>query len=132
MGSDIHACVEFVKGWTSDRWSFPERSWVWLGRDYPAFGRLAGVRDGGPPVVPPRGLPSDTRYFPEDPWMGSHSFSWLTVDEWAAAIRLTKADWVAAAGPGAAQHNEYDAVTDYCRSLERGGYEVRVVFGFDN
>jgi len=54
MGCDIHCYMEY-KPATSDRWSsFGGR--INPGRNYAAFGQLAGVR-GGTAMVDPRGVP---------------------------------------------------------------------------
>lgn len=49
-----------------------------------------------------------------------HSHTWLTVDEWAQAIR------------GAAYSIEYKAMLAAMRSLAQSGHDVRVVIWFDN
>ncbi len=90
MGCDIHGVFQ-------TRYS-KESLWrtemeIEDGRNYLAFSALAGVRNytGVTPISEPRGLPDDfdmkeaskvMRYGdPNNPWMGDHSFSWLTLDE---------------------------------------------------
>jgi hypothetical protein len=58
MGCDIHGYVEERSG--DSWWLFSGR--LSLGRDYRMFGLLAGVREGGPPIVAPRGFPLDASY----------------------------------------------------------------------
>lgn len=54
-----------------------------------------------------------------------HSHSWLTPDEWEAAIRMTQA-WEDYPIP------EYEAMLAALRSFEQQGFKARVVFWFDN
>ena len=59
MGCDIHCYIEYHDG--HDRWSgFGGR--INPGRDYQLFGLLAGVRGAMPPLIPPRGMPTDAGY----------------------------------------------------------------------
>jgi hypothetical protein len=97
MGTDIHIVAEVFRdgAWHLADVDVPD------GRNYWAFAVLAGVRNGygfagadrGDPLIPisePRGLPEDLslelRAPPEDeavdiPWLGDHSFSWVTLEE---------------------------------------------------
>lgn len=97
MGCDIHAYVETRQ---------PDGSWkkadveVPDDRNYVAFAKLAGVRNGegfggcdtGDCVVPidePRGIPNDTSIIQNDldyedkgnVWLGDHSYSWVLLSE---------------------------------------------------
>lgn len=90
MGCDIHGVFQTrVKG-ASLWWTELE---IEDSRNYAVFSALADVRNntGITPIAEPRGLPEDfdmkeamtvMRYGdPADPWLGDHSFSWLTLDE---------------------------------------------------
>ena len=129
MGCDIHAVVEWATDKRPDAWDYSRKSFVDLDRAYFIFSRLAGVRGDGPPVVPQRGLPPG--FDCDDDLVGDHSFTWLTVDEWEHALILARGD-SAREGYSFDGPNEYDAVTAYGRALEKAGYRVRIVFGFDS
>jgi len=74
-----------------------------------ARGRPYVMRDGKPVMV-------------EHPdW---HTPSWLTADEWEAALKL--------AGVGPKAEAEYHAILAAMRALEAAGNAARVVFWFDN
>ena len=133
MGCDLHAvvCAPWDTGKEYDTLMvFSEP------RDYRLFYAMAGVRYGEDvdPVAEPRGLP-DWFPKPEDGevdiagiykfWIGDHSFSWLTTDEFAEAIR--RAD----AGLGR-RDAEYYAVLEFMRRLDADGRPAIIVFGFDN
>ena len=97
MGTDIHIVAEVFR---DGRWHLADVD-VPDGRNYWAFAVLADVRNGygfagsdtGEPLKPisePRGLPDDLslelRAPPENeevdtPWLGDHSFSWVTLEE---------------------------------------------------
>lgn len=160
MGADIHCFIEYRKP-KADYWaSFGGR--INPGRNYEIFGRLAGVRSKLPPAIPLRGFPDDAGYWSRDnyhvyvsesetpvdgqaskanaerwvqqgiskwgpsgterAWVtdpDAHSVTWMTPDEWEP---LTQGN----SGP------EYAAMTTAMRSIEAQGYQVRVVFWFDN
>jgi hypothetical protein len=100
MGTDVHAVfqtprdgkwVEIESKWAQDRHYF---LFSWLADVRNGFG-FAGVKTYEPvnPIAERRGLPED---FDRDayeaggedaPWIGDHSFSWLTADEILAAPR---------------------------------------------
>ena len=130
MGCDIHAVI--YADW------YEEKNAVmgfWEPRDYALFAAMAGVRNyQEPPVEPvaePRGLPpyvkvkSDgmisTFFGNDDTWIGDHSYSWLTTDEFAEAIKR-------AGGVDA----EYEAALAAMRALDARGRNAQIVFGFDN
>lgn len=125
MGCDIHAFVEYrTRTPSADRlggWhGFGEQ--LWLGRHYGIFCRLAGVRCREESTVEQRGVPEDAddlvRWGQEkDP---GHSASWVTADEWEAAIH------------GWEEIADYRAVLAALRAFEQEGYETRVVFWFDS
>lgn len=164
MGCDIHCYIEFRRRGDRDNWGGWPR--INPGRNYGAFGRLAGVRGQVGPIVPPRGLPSDLSfharhdnelYICNEPTEGCvtaetakhyfekcgskyimrdgkpiwvthpdwHTHSWLTADEWEAAITF-KSHFVQSAG------DEYEAILAVMRFFESRGYDTRVVFWFDN
>lgn len=63
MGCDIHLYLEYKNpdNTYSTKWTnFGNR--YSMGRDYQLFGYLAGVRGNGPPIVAPRGYPTDADY----------------------------------------------------------------------
>ena len=72
MGCDIHCYIEhrqrapyandYQKSWDSFAGRINPGRWYFL------FGRLAGVRGEGPPVVGPRGIPDDLAYAARDDW----------------------------------------------------------------
>lgn len=98
MGTDVHAIFQARK---DGRWQEIESKWDQR-RHYLLFSWLANVRNGFgfagvptydpiTPIAPQRGVPDD---FDKDayeagdedaPWLGDHSFSWLTADEILAA-----------------------------------------------
>lgn len=94
MGCDIHEIIE--KKQPDGTWKMvetPLNTW----RSYDTFAMLANVRNGYGfagcptgagfiPISPPKGLPSDLSIDPDSydddvPWLGDHSFSWLTLRE---------------------------------------------------
>jgi hypothetical protein len=58
MGSDIHLFIEYVVPARAFSWA----NEIFIGRDYPLFGKLAGIRSAEVPLVAPRGLPFDVSY----------------------------------------------------------------------
>lgn len=100
MGCDIHAVWQAKK---DGKWAEIESTWE-QDRHYFLFSWLADVRNGYgfagvrtydpiEPIAPQRGIPPDfdrDSYEAGDedaPWLGDHSFSWLTADEILAAKR---------------------------------------------
>lgn len=77
MGTDISVHLELLHTET-EVWhhfgSYRPNRW------YPVFGYLAGVRGEGPPVAPPRGIPSDATELTKWDWemFGGHTPSHLT------------------------------------------------------
>ena len=62
----------------------PFRAAQWnFGRNYDAFGYLAGVRRDGPPFIEPRGIPRDLSKAVQSEWEngGDHTPSWYTAEE---------------------------------------------------
>lgn len=134
MGCDIHAFVEYRRHGAerrpvSDGWE--TMCWAKMnpGRNYEVFGRLADVRGGDSVIGPPRGIPATlslcTKWKYEADEGDAHTPSWCTPDEWEKAIKIPpEAGWEAAP--------DYFAMLAAMREFERLGYEVRVVFWFDN
>lgn len=100
MGCDIHSVAIDANGkpilgglWADGKTANPDSDWLddegepfgW--RIYGVFAFLAGVRNYSDitPISEPRGLPEDFesgRWEDEhDGWIGSHSFSWLSLAE---------------------------------------------------
>jgi hypothetical protein len=131
MGCDLHAMVYSDEGYGPEAVvSFNEP------RDYRLFWSMAGVRYGeGEPVAPPRGLPDYCKPNDEcyvqgpsygDFWIGDHSYSWLTPDEFAEALKRAE-------GPEPYKRDPiYYAVLALMRSLAEQGQRTTLVFGFDN
>lgn len=110
MGADIHFVVEmrprksdhwigvFTTDWEIDEIGFQNRERLKQlhrmgARDYPFFGRLAGVRTIGPQ---PNGFPDDvstmTKYL-VGKWGGdAHSHGWLTLEEFCIRWLKSSAD----------------------------------------
>jgi hypothetical protein len=125
MGCDIHTYVEY-------RSKVPDSSGQWynfggdlcLGRYYPIFARLAGVRDyKDTPHIAPRGMPERLGFatkYSLDRWGGdAHDISWLTPGEWESALE-------------GIEDIDYEAVTFLLKFLESKDFEARVVFWFDS
>lgn len=171
MGCDIHTAIEVRNG---DGWHLEQREvfpddfhegrfttdpFDW--RNYGLFGFLADVRNYSrvPPISETRGLPDDLSPELEDqdddaPWLGDHSFSWLSVAELLAFDydqdfedrRITKQtgpnswDGAALADVGDGKHVTYREFLGegYFEQLEilktfgRNPSDVRIVFGFDS
>lgn len=144
MGCDIHAGIEWRR---RDDWWVSTMSAEFLPRNYRFFGTLVdghsrNYDENWRGVAPERGLPSETesdiarevgahRRHPDESYVGSgvcwadHTFSWLTPEEYAAAI----AKYEAAFGP---LDPEYHALGAYMNRLGADGRPVRLVIGFDN
>ncbi len=131
MGCDLHAVV-YAKTYGDSSepepvMTFSEPRW------YGLFGAMAGVRSDVPPVAEPRGLPAyarlegdgDSIYLNGDVWIGDHSYSWLTVDEFAEALKRCTGDPVN-------RDVQYEAALAFMRVLQGAGQEPTIVFGFDN
>jgi hypothetical protein len=136
MGCDIHVIAERRYGDDWERISFSPFDW----RSYNMFAFLAGVRNYSAitPISEPRGLPADFDR-DGDPYVGDHSFSWLSVEELEAfdydqTIKLRRP----AVEPGKVQVT----MTTYRRLLGESFFRdlaavktlgaVRIVFGFDS
>lgn len=133
MGCDIHASVE-RRGVGNDDYGWSEVAHLDLPRHYRMFSAMVDgfCRDhdnlGG--VAPERGFPAGTDVRPmlddsgcyDSASGGSHTPSWLTPEEFRAAIGRVGQDEAWA---------EYLALADYLDSLARYG-QARLVFSFDN
>src|SRR5262245_56875858 len=81
MGCDIHTRAERR---VNDKWEIISGFHPFDWRSYGMYAFLADVRNYSavPPIVAPRGIPDDEPLDPEDdPWLGEHSFSWLSLEE---------------------------------------------------
>jgi hypothetical protein len=95
MGTDIHGVLQAKHSFEGATWFTECR--MEDDRNYRLFAALADVRNGSgfagvkthdpiTPIAEPRGWPDDFElssitYVTDDPWLGDHSFSWLTLDE---------------------------------------------------
>ncbi len=156
MGCDIHCYIEY-KPAGSDHWS-DFGGCINPGRNYELFGKLAGVRREGPPIVEPRGLPEDASCAASsDAWIyvtettSSEGFcsreqaeTWLgygaryrdpdkrfvSNPDWHTHSWLTTDEYASVVeGVG---EPEYEAILAAMRSFEEGGAKARIVFWFDN
>lgn len=129
MGCDIHVAIEsrYKDANISARW---ECEWldahVW--RNYDLFGAMAGVRREDPAHIPPRGIPADcseeVRKWVDEWGLNGHSHSWLTPDEFEAALK--RAD---------SMSGKPAVILALLRELEaeiNGWKHARIVFFFDN
>jgi hypothetical protein len=130
MGADCHSFFIEQKRYGSGTWWDVAR--IETGRDYTAFGLLAGVRHGELDHIEPRGYPSDMGWGAENHSKeGSgdcHSETWLTTDEMVECQRRYA---IATSG------QSYDALAFaimVMRMAEERHPEkpVRAVFCFDN
>ena len=130
MGCDIHGVLQGrIEGGT---W----RSILEIEdtRNYAVFSALAGVRnyENIEPIAEPRGLPEDfdmkeamlVMRYGDDPYVGDHSFSWLSLDELETWPR-----WIEEP-----RYEMFLAWLGYARQKVDSQYwtEARVVFGFDS
>lgn len=127
MGCNSHLLIEY-------RWLGPKDSWMaWATdiaerRDYDLYGFLAGVRREGPPVVEPRGWPEDIscggREFRDDGGSDYHTPTWLTPDEFRAAIEAVTGG----------VEKEWQMVDRTLQMLKEfyGNDGVRILIAFDN
>lgn len=131
MACDIHAYIE-VK--IAGRWvchSQPK-----MPRSYDLFSKIAGIRGGHDPIVPPRGFPADaseiTRIEYEYDGNDAHTPGWLTGAEMRAID-----EWYAGEGPRYVPVFGYVTGNPPWGVPEEEGYpaayqEARLVFWFDN
>jgi len=147
MGCDIHMYPEvkrngkweFVYRFQPGRYYEEEPEWkdranyyAWEDRWYWLFGQLAGVRRPGPPIVEPRGFPSDASQAvvaARDDGDGDyHSWSWLTLAELKAHPFRERHD-------GTVTEESIAPVFEWISrlsELDENPENVRVVFAFDN
>jgi hypothetical protein len=142
MGCDIHLHTEVKIGGQWHHYSAPE-----IDRDYTLFGKMAGVRGGGDPIAPPRGLPADVSavtaldatYWDAD----GHHHSWLgaaeiwELEEWLRKLmdgdpkrpdgwEMCREHW------GYLFGNPFGSFHEFPRERREGIEDVRFVFWFDN
>ena|SRR6478752_3461864 len=152
MGCDIHMYVEYKRK-DSDRWSYFGKR-INPGRNYRIFTNLASVR--GESDNKPKGMPEDAGYasrndnimyisdvesensvtrekanrwvndgyskIVDEKWVTNpdwHSHSWATIEEMKSAL-------------GDSEEPEYRALIAAMESFRLSGYDVRVVYWFDN
>lgn len=109
MGTHSHLSIECYvligrRQWQWCPWALDVMGTQWD----EMYAAMAGVRNGEcegiEPVSPPKGVPTNARAFHDGP--GSHSHTWLTVQEYQEALRRARAycpmdlprdieDWVA-------------------------------------
>lgn len=131
MGCDVHVMIEYSELQNSDgslRWSGMGGIWN-PGRDYAMFEILAGVRgDDDKAIFPPRGLPSDMSYLGKENFEDEelHSLTWLTWDEFAAAVarRMFECDWPYAIG--------WDVLLTTMSAFREHDIPTRLLVAFDN
>lgn len=150
MGADIHsvAQVDWIQGkgaWedvTDALWRYPyfndERPVSFhnvpyhnqplYGRNYWAFGALAGVRVNDLPLIHPlRGIPDGFTKYGNDDWpadsLDLHSHSWVTFEELDEYADKTNQNVV--------RNYFRDALTPL-RDLHDRGLPIRFVYAFDN
>jgi hypothetical protein len=130
MGCNSHLTIEIKQRWESDKsWS------VWAldlpeSRDYNLYTSMAGVRaaDDEVPLIEPRGIPADaatgTAYWIKRAGVDGHSHSWLSPEEFHAAVVHAKAG----------DTKEWSSLDEILITLEKtyGKNNVRLVFFFDN
>lgn len=140
MGSDIHTRAEKrVNG----KWEvIPFSPFDW--RNYDMFAFLAGVRNSIAitPISTPRGIPDDEPLDVNDePPLGDHSWSWLSVEELASYNYDQEIEIVVPPPAGSDEPAGRRRMTlrfllgssffDDIKKLQDLGAE-RIVFGFDN
>ena len=133
MGCDIHTVWQKRDGhkWVDVPSDYDES------RNYSLFGILAGVRGDGPPIVEPRGYPSDFEVGEDNDhptdietewredgrvWVGDHTHSWLMSDEMIEWYEANDSDI-----PPFVEPFFHEVIR-----LHREHGMVRLVFGFDN
>lgn len=144
MGCDIHVALEGRPSGEKTWW--PLATDVYIMRNYPLFGALAGVRNTTiEPVSAPRGLPQDiteqTQSFYEDCAAGAHSASWVSYSELAQAFERARDAWrhyyEAKRRTATSEVDQWidtsvQAILDYLATYAAIGFETRMVFFFDN
>ena len=150
MGCDIHTIAQ--RRSADGKWENIEDLNPFDWQSYGMFGFLAGVRNYSAlrPISEPRGLPDDFVDLDGGPFVGDHSFSWLSVEELTAfdydaemedrrtRVQVAPNFWNggATAEPGSGEMTTYREFLgeEFFRdlaALKAGGAE-RIVFGFDS
>lgn len=144
MGCDIHAALEGRPSGETTWW--PLAIDVYIMRNYPLFGALAGVRSTTiEPVAAPRGLPQDTteqaqRFYGEST-ADAHSVSWVSYSELMQAVERARDAWrryyeakqrTMTSEVDQWMNTSIQAILDYLAIYEANGFETRMVFFFDN
>lgn len=146
MGVDIHLFVEkFDK--TTNRWETAEHeNWLWEGRNYSLFSKLAGIRHYTKPFKEPVGLPKDlaetTKQFYQEGKGHYFGMTHYSLQE------LLEQDWMDEEGEGEdynkihegkqISHNYYSFYTSLlllqkvCRHANWNYKDIRIVMWFDN
>jgi hypothetical protein len=136
LGLDLPEWAPDESTW--DEWDRVNNTWrVFRGRSYLRFGILAGVRSDIEPIIPARGFPADFAAIVdecEEPGvntpdgflgLGDHSYSWLSLADFAAETRYSSEDWEAVV-------EIQDALAQYATTHDVAPADIRLVFGFDN
>lgn len=133
MGCDIHIGIETYdaesKHWDAFAGVHDRDRW------YALFSQLANVRTGEEvvdPVAANRGLPLDAdawwetgeREIDGDVWLGDHSHTWCTPDEFETALNRVSS-------PDGNEDECYRRLIAVCRTLEVTR-KVRLLIGFDS
>lgn len=143
MGCDIHAHFEIKVAGKWEHYTIPD-----IGRNYPLFERMAGVRgDNKNAMAAPRGLPDDISIvtaLDANRWEGDgHSHSWLSaleiaqLEEWGIANLKLRHDYLRQWDMEMEWHcyffsNSFAGFTRYPSDNIEGIEDLRIVFWFDN
>lgn len=140
MGADIHGVLQV----RHNNGSWDSILEIENARRYVLFSALAGVRNYNEitPIGVPRGIPADfdireamvvMEYGdPNDPWIGDHSFSWLSLEElndWSGW------DQILESGHSLREYCDlFHLWLKYANAKVEDGHwdDARIVFGFDN
>lgn len=138
MSTDSHLVIEVkglggIEGWSIWAEDIAESNW------YRMYDAMAGGRGttGVEPVVVPRGIPEDADDGTKDFFarLGGHTESWLTPDEYHAALHIAcKAQQEKTHGRSLEATDEFQVLGQVLETLRKafGNEGVRLVMAFDN